>query len=106
MHKYRTFKTFPLKVEFNLKDWESLRRRGLSAKPAACCVQSDGVLVKHYRSCDVCALHVSRVVATDGKSLMGKAMSVRLALGALGFLKKDKKKIRALHHKETRVSVT
>lgn len=105
MQKYETFKTFPLKVEFNLKDLESLRRRGLSAEPAACCVQSDRVLVKHYRSCDVCALRVSHTVATDEKSLMEKAMSVRLALGALYFLKK-KKKIRALHHKETRVSVT
>lgn len=81
-----------MKVEFNLKDWESLRRRGMSAEPPACCVQSDGVLVKHYRICDVCALHVSHMVATDGKSLMEKAMSVRLALGALCFLKKEKKK--------------
>lgn len=82
-----------------------MQRRGLSAEPAACCVQSDGVLVKNYRSCDVCVLHVSHMAATDRKSLMEKAMRVRLALGALYFLKK-KKKTNELHHKETRVSVT
>lgn len=69
-----------------------MRRRGLSAEPAAWCRKSDGVLVKHYRSCDVCALHVSHMATTDRKSLMEKAMSVCSALGALYFLKKKKTK--------------